>query len=191
MPTTFIRALAVSASLLALCAAPQTASALDTAGMAIYAEGGSAPHGAGTTHIASVGVMLPWTPSFLPAGGSHSAYWDLFAAHWQADERNGDGRHGYTQLGAIATWRYRFDTGLSPWFAEAGIGALMMDNVYRTPAREFSTAFQFTEVLGVGRSFGSGQAHELSLRFQHISNGGIKSPNPGENTWRLRYAYRF
>lgn len=176
---------------MALYAAPQTALALDTAGMAVYAEGGSAPHGDATTHIASVGVMLPWSPSFLPSGGAQSAYWDVFAAHWQADERNGYGHHSYTQLGAIATWRYRFDAGRSPWFAEAGIGALLMDNVYRTPSREFSTAFQFTEVLGVGHSFGNRQEHELSLRFQHISNGGIKSPNPGENTWRVRYAYRF
>lgn len=175
-----------------LCAIPQSALALDTAGMAVYAEGGSAPHGsAATTRIASIGVMLPWSPSFLSSSGAQSAYWDVFVANWQADERNGFGHHSYTQLGAIATWRYRFDAGQSPWFAEAGIGALVMDNVYKTPSREFSTAFQFTEVLGVGRSFGSRQEHELSMRFQHVSNGGIKRPNPGENTWRVRYAYRF
>lgn len=191
MRSQFLRALSVHASLLIVCAAPGAASALDMTGMAIYGEAGSAPHGDATTHIASAGVMVPWSPSFLPSGGASSAYWDLFVAHWQAKEFGGDGHQSYTQLGAIATWRYRFDAGRSPWFGEAGLGALAMDKVYRTPAREFSTAFQFTEVFGLGRNFGSRQEHALSLRFQHISNGGIKSPNPGENTWRVRYAYRF
>jgi lipid A 3-O-deacylase len=87
--------------------------------------------------------------------------------------------------------RYRFGDGGSPWFAEGGVGATLMDRIYRTPDRSFSTAFQFTEVLGIGRSFGEKGAHEVSLRVQHFSNAGIKKPNPGETFLRLRYAYRF
>ena len=81
--------------------------------------------------------------------------------------------------------------GQSPWFAEAGIGGTLMDSLYRTTSREFSTAFQFTEQIGVGRNFGERGEHELSVRLQHVSNGGIKEPNPGENFWRVRYLYRF
>ena len=67
----------------------------------------------------------------------------------------------------------------------------MMDSIYRTASREFSTTFQFTEQLGGGRNFGSRGEHEVSVRVQHFSNGGIKEPNPGENFWQVRYLYRF
>ena len=66
-----------------------------------------------------------------------------------------------------------------------------MDHLYKTPDRTFSTAFQFTEVLGVGRSFCENGKHELTLRLQHFSNAGIKKPNPGENFVRVRYTYHF
>jgi lipid A 3-O-deacylase len=66
-----------------------------------------------------------------------------------------------------------------------------MDRTYHTPERQFSTNFQFTEVIGVGLSLGEHGQHELGFRFQHFSNGGIKKPNPGETFVRARYTYRF
>lgn len=88
----------------------------------------------------------------------------------------------------IATLRYRFAGGQSPWFVDAGVGATLFNHVYRTSDREFSTAFQFTEVLGMGFT---ADPHEFALRLQHISNADIRKPNPGENLVRLRYSYRF
>ena len=32
---------------------------------------------------------------------------------------------------------------------------------------------------------------EVSLRFQHFSNAGIKEPNPGENFFQVRYSSRY
>jgi lipid A 3-O-deacylase len=122
--------------------------------------------------------------------GALTGYWDVFISNWHAPALD-DGPRNYAQIGALYTWRYRFGAGSSPWFAEGGIGGSVMDHVYKTPDRSFSTAFQFTEVLGVGRSFGENGAHELSLRVQHFSNAGIKKPNPGETFLRLRYTYHF
>ena len=65
------------------------------------------------------------------------------------------------------------------------------DRRYTTPDRGFSTRFNFVSQLGVGRSFGNDGRHELSVRVQHHSNGGIRSPNPGEDFVQLRYAYRY
>ncbi len=59
------------------------------------------------------------------------------------------------------------------------------------PSAGFSTRLNFVSQPGVGRSFGSDGRHKLSLRFQHYSNAGIKSPNPGEDFLQLRYAWRF
>ena len=63
--------------------------------------------------------------------------------------------------------------------------------LYETDRKRFSTTFNFGDHLAVGRNFGQRSEHELSLRLQHFSNGGIKHPNPGEDFIQLRYAYRF
>ena len=163
----------------------------DNATRGAYFEGGHSAHGEqGSTNTAAVGVTLPFSFHEHATGGPLSSYWDLYVSRWNANALDDGPRH-YVQIGAIYTWRYRFSQGQSPWFAEAGIGGTVMDHVYRTPDRSFSTAFQFTEVLGVGRSFGENGRHEVALRVQHVSNAGIKKPNPGENFLKLRYTYRF
>ncbi|VTU14275.1 Lipid A 3-O-deacylase (PagL) [Variovorax sp. SRS16] len=167
------------------------AAAFDDQSNGIYVEAGRAPHGDTGTNAMEVGLVTPWAygPSVL--GGPLSFYGDFFLSQWRAPQASGPGHHGYTQIGAIANWRWRLDDGASPWFAEAGIGATVLDGIYRTPHRQFSTAFQFTEQIGIGRNFGARGQHELSLRLQHFSNADIKRPNPGENFLRVRYLYRF
>jgi hypothetical protein len=66
-----------------------------------------------------------------------------------------------------------------------------MDRLYRTDHKEFSTRFNFYDTIGIGRSFGDHRQHEVSLRWAHVSNAGIKEPNPGENFIQLRYARQF
>ncbi|MDM0075309.1 acyloxyacyl hydrolase [Variovorax sp. J2P1-59] len=156
----------------------------------VYLEAGQAPHSEGNTDSMSIGLVVPWGRWASEPPGALSFYWDFFASAWRAPEPGGDKRN-YAQVGVIANWRWRFSQGESPWFVDAGIGGTVMDSLYRTTSREFSTAFQFTEQVSVGRNFGSQREHEVSLRFQHVSNGGIKEPNPGENFWRVRYLYRF
>jgi lipid A 3-O-deacylase len=173
------------------CLPGTEAHAFEDSARGIYFEGGRAPHGdKGASNSATVGVTLPWSFRQPVHEGALTSYWDLFASHWRGPAID-DGAHSYTQIGAIYTWRYRFDGGRSAWFAEGGVGGTLMDHLYKTPDRTFSTAFQFTEVLGVGRSFGENGKHELTLRLQHFSNGGYKKPNPGENFVRLRYTYHF
>jgi hypothetical protein len=53
------------------------------------------------------------------------------------------------------------------------------------------TAFQFADMAGVGMQFGSHQQYQAGYRFQHISNGGIKEPNPGINFHQLYLQYNF
>lgn len=153
---------------------------------AIYGEIGRVPRGTGNTDVWAVGVMLPSRPAFW----NTRWYWDVFASQWRAPNAAGT-RGNHVQIGSIATLRYHFDSSGSPWFVEGGLGGTLMNKRYVVPEREFSTCFQFTELVGVGRSFGDQGQHELSLRVQHFSNGGIKKPNPGENFVRIRYAHRF
>jgi len=46
-------------------------------------------------------------------------------------------------------------------------------------------------MLGFGLGFGEKGQYELSYRYQHISNGDIKTPNNGMNLHLLRLGYSF
>lgn len=181
----FFRCIAATATLSSALAAH----AFDESpGPSVYAEGG---WGEKNVSAAAIGVNLPFLEPRPLWGTQFSAYADLFLSGWHVASEVGDRRRNYVQIGAIATGRFRFDEGRSPWFAEVGIGATLLNHVFHAGDRNFSTAFQFTEVLGVGRNFGARGEHEVSLRLQHVSNGAIKQPNPGQNFARLRYAYRY
>jgi lipid A 3-O-deacylase len=167
------------------------ASAFEDGSPAFYFEAGRAPHNDTSTRSLTIGAVLPWGRQHLVWGTQVTTYADLFLSQWRAPRANRDGHHNYSQLGVVAGWRFRFDEGASPWFFEAGLGGTSMNDRYESPDRSFSTRFQFTEQLGVGRNFGTRGEHELSLRIQHFSNGGIRKPNPGENFYKVRYLYRF
>ena len=177
------------AGCLALSAAASAATSDETKG--VYVEGGHAPSSSGHTDSVTVGLAVPQGSPWTWWGGGVSFYWDFFVSGWRATEPNRIDKKNYAQIGGIANLRYRFGEGASPWFAEAGLGGTVMNTLYRIPDHEFSTAFQFTEQLSIGRSFGQQREHEVSLRVQHFSNGRIKEPNPGENFVRVRYMYRF
>ncbi|CAN5878373.1 hypothetical protein BH11PSE13_BH11PSE13_13940 [soil metagenome] len=169
-----------------------SAHAFEDQSIGLYGEGGRAVRGGetGGTNSATIGVMVPWTPITSLRTASMSTYLDVFVTNWHVTPVVPDGHRNYLQIGVIPILRYRFADGTSPWFVEGGIGATLMNHLYRTPEHQFGTAFQFTEALGLGRSFGDRGQHEISLRVQHFSNAGIKEPNPGENFYKIRYAYR-
>lgn len=171
--------------------AQPSAWAFDDAKRSAYLEGGVAPHGQGDTDSVSVGVQLPWLPEHrLFSAAATPLYWDLFASNWHAPSAGG-GYSNFAQVGALVVLRYRFDQTRSPWFVEGGLGGSVTDRVYHSSVHTFSTAFQFTEVLGVGYSFDALGGTEVSLRVQHFSNADIKRPNPGETFVRVRGAVHF
>jgi lipid A 3-O-deacylase len=153
---------------------------------AFIAEGGVTVHG---TYSLTAGVTWPWAWHRVSHNGEWTGMTELFVSRWSG--RLAGGREELTQVGLAPIVRYRFDHGRSDWFGEGGIGVSTMDRLYRTDRKSFSTRFNFYDVIGVGRSFGARREHELSLRFAHVSNAGLKKPNPGENFVQLRYAHSF
>jgi lipid A 3-O-deacylase len=172
------------AGALGACVACGSALAADEASRSFFiAPGGLTAHG---TSSLTAGVALPafWRSS----SGAWSAHAEGFVSYWNAPQVAG-GHKNFWQVGLQPVLRYRF--GGSPVFAEAGIGATFMDDVYTSRRKTFSTRFQFQDTLGVGMSLGARREHEVGLRFSHFSNAGIKHPNPGENFVQLRYAHSF
>ena len=142
-------------------------------------------------HVASGGLGLTWDWGWRSqsAVGTVTGYTELGLGRWETRGRASD--EGFSTVGVTPMLRL-YPQGMDAgWFAEAGIGANAISPHYRNGTREFSTTFNFGDVLGVGRRFGRNNAHELVLRIEHFSNAGISHPTPGENFAQVRYAFRF
>ncbi len=157
-------------------------------GPALYLQAGRAR---GDTDALTLGATLPWKSFRHELWGSElSGHWDLYVSRWSFDALPGGSGHS-TLLGVTPVLRLTPEQGRSAFFVEAGIGATIADKRYRTPEREFSTRFNFASHLGAGLRLGARRQHEVMLRVQHVSNAGIKHPNPGNNFVQLRYALHF
>lgn len=152
-------------------------------------------------HLESAGARF----GFYPFGaGSHFYQAEMFAnealpwdwdlgARWRLLSR-GDGSLGW--LGeadanaAIASVGPTLTLAREnlPFSFEGGVGATMIS---RSDFRDknFGESFQFTSHLGVNFDFASHL--RLSYRFQHMSNAGLSSHNPGLNLNMFGLSYLF
>jgi lipid A 3-O-deacylase len=154
----------------------------------VFVQGGGGEDDVG---VASIGATWPFAWRASALGGEFTSHGEVFLSQWSADARTGGGRDTYLQLGLVPMLRWRPAAGQSPWFVEAGIGVSVLDQRFATPEKTFSTRLNFSDNLAVGRIFGDRGQHELSLRWQHTSNAGIKKPNPGLDLVLVRYGMRF
>lgn len=149
--------------------------------------------GPGRTGASMAGAGLVWDWDFerMRRKSELTAHTELLVNHWRLDDPAG-GKQGLTQLVLLPSLRMRLDRGRSPWFLELGIGASFLDKHLLTPDKEFSTRWNFYDMLGVGYSLGGVDGtHEVGLRWTHTSNAGIRKPNPGQDFLQLRFVHRF
>ena len=153
----------------------------------VYLQAAAAEH---SSYAATFGITLPWRDWQTSLWGAQvRGYWDLSLSQWASDGAAG---HRHTTVVEVTpSFRLVPDAGRSALFLDAGIGATWSSRRYIAQDKAFSTSFNFATHLGVGYAFGDQRQHELQLRLQHVSNGGIKKPNPGENFVQLRYALHF
>ncbi|GAD21240.1 acyloxyacyl hydrolase [Acidovorax sp. MR-S7] len=176
------------ALLLSACAMSPALAQDASHGPSLYVQGNWAERG---TDALTLGTTLPWSGwSKSLWGGELRGHWDIYLSRWSFDAAPGRSDN-LTLLGVTPTFRLRPDEGRSAWFWEAGIGATLASRRYVAAHHEFSTRFNFASHVGVGINLGAQRQHELLLRVQHVSNAGIKHPNPGENFVQLRYALHF
>lgn len=171
----------------ALCAA--TGAFAQARDMGIYGQVGSGDY---RTRSATVG----FTQSLRSADAVANSPWDFIGqfevGEWYV-QRQADGqRKFFTQIGFTPVLRYTFGGGgVKGVFVEIGVGVNWITPHFQAGDERFSTAFNFGDHLGVGGRFGAKGEHEVSLRFQHFSNAGIKNPNPGIDFAQVRYAWHF
>ncbi|TWO71181.1 acyloxyacyl hydrolase [Caenimonas sedimenti] len=153
---------------------------------AYYLQGGWSRH-----HAASATVGAVWDADWRHSvwGLQASVQGEVFLSAWRAEDFS-KGHQWFYQAGLLPVLRLRPAEGRSPWFLEGGIGLSYTNRPYITPIKQFSTKFNFYDIVGLGYSFDGGR-QEIGLRYVHISNADIRKPNPGEDFVLLRYARRF
>ena len=90
-------------------------------------------------------------------------------------EYDADRTEGYGALALYRLSRYREGQGI---YLEAGLGAQYSTQATHDARLQLNT----TPTFGAGYRFRTGgRAVELGVRYYHVSNGGRKNPNGGQN----------
>jgi hypothetical protein len=157
--------------LILLLCLPCCALALD--GVAV--EGG---RGTGRTDLLRVGLQWRGHDKWFEHSGWHIAhYMDVALGGWN------NGHHTVYDLGVTPVFRFQ-RTGGS--YFEAAIGFHAISELEFENNRETSTRFQFGDHVGAGLVRGR---YDFGVRLQHLSNAGIRNPNPGINFIIFRVQY--
>ncbi len=173
--------------LAALLLSPSITLAADIRPDGVFVQGG-----AGDPHVGQLAAGAVWDwpwPSRVIGDERFDAQVEVAIGRWRV-ERPAT-QESNLQVGITPTLRYTFQPAQrKSWFLEGGIGVNFISPTYRNGGIRFSTEFNFGDHLALGWRNRSGFVQEISLRFQHFSNGGIRTPNPGENFLQLRLTSR-
>jgi len=161
----------------------EAANAFDSASIEV----GAGDH----TKLVRAGAQWNWEKQWWQSNGTHiSGYWDATFAQWRNNHHQNVPGNSQTiaVLGITPVFRAQRDNqkGL---YAEAGIGAHLLSELYDNAGRKLSTRFQFGDHVGVGYVFENNL--DLGIKIQHFSNGSIKKPNSGVDFAVIRIRHRF
>lgn len=182
------RNLTAAVSFFALCSvAANPCYAADAASFA--SDGASFELGKGVGEGAEmwrIGVTRDWKKKWLEVGNWHlGGYWEAQIGQW-----SGSNKRSISDLGLTPVFRIQQTSlsAISP-YVEGAIGFHVITPTALDENRHFGGAFQFGDHVGAGARFGERGRYDLGLRFQHLSNGGIKKPNDGINFLQVRLLY--
>jgi hypothetical protein len=162
-----IRKIGAAAGALLLFSFSSAAQSLD----GVFVEAG---YGDDSTSLLRAGITYRWRERPLPQGQWRLAgYWEIGAGIWDNFEES------TTDLGVTPVFRLQ----RSQFYVEAAIGVHLVHSDISTRG---NPALQGGSHAGAGLHLGK---YDFGLRVQHLSNGGVSKPNPGNNFWLLRFQY--
>jgi lipid A 3-O-deacylase len=130
----------------------------------VFVEAG---YGDDSTSLLRAGITYRWREQRV------AGYWEIGAGIWDNVEET------TVDIGATPVFRLQ----RSQFYVEAGIGVHL---IHAHVSTEGNIALQFGSHAGVGVNSGK---YDFGLRLQHLSNGGLSSPNPGNNFMLVRFRY--
>ena len=98
----------------------------------------------------------------------------------------GEQSRALLSLGPV--WRWESGHRNSPWFLDLGLAPTALSGG-KFDGRDLGGNLHFTSSAEIGRSFGKNSSSTISLRLQHLSNGGLNDTNPGLDTIFLGFSY--
>ena len=160
------------------------------AGSAAAVDGVSFEGGQGdSATMGRIGLQWNHGKQWLKGNQWHlGGYWDLAVGHWRRDALPSQNSN-LSEIGITPVLRLQPNDGRG-FYGEAGIGVHLLSKT-QLGGKRFGTSFQFGNHIGVGYRFGEKSALDLGLRYQHLSNAGIKQPNNGINFTQVRLQYWF
>jgi lipid A 3-O-deacylase len=119
----------------------------------------------------------------LGDGWALGGYWEFSVGGWQDKER-------VSAIGAMPVFRIERTYGSVVPYLDGAVGLNLLSQVDAT-GRVAASRLERADHLGAGLRFGEQRRHELGLRLQHLSDGGVARPSPGMVFGQVRYQYNF
>lgn len=143
------------------------------------------------TQMLRIGTQWVWNGQWWQSNHTHiGGYWDLSLAQWREKNYAGsaDEHKNLVSVGITPVFRFQNDSKTG-FYTELGIGLHLLSDSYNNNRRSLSGNLQFGDHIGIGYVFANNL--DISLKFQHFSNGGIKEPNDGVNFAVLKVGKTF
>lgn len=138
----------------------------------------------------AISVQWDWERRWFTEGDWWlGGYWELDGSYWKGKDH---GANDIYSLGITPVLRLQRSAinNIMPYI-ELGVGAHVLSEKTVNDDKRLGTNFQFGDHLGAGIRFGQDLNYDLGYRFQHYSNAGLSSNNPGINFHELRIRYSF
>jgi len=143
------------------------------------------------TSIVKIAVQQSWlSDESWFAEHNLDTYWEASVADIEGrkyQDREGQ-KQSFVDFGLTPVFRYR-GASKRGLFAELGVGANYFTQKYDNNGSQLASNFEFGDHIGLGYLFSNNI--EVTLKFQHFSDAGIKEPNSGLNMGLIKIAYPF
>jgi hypothetical protein len=184
LTTRFRTTLALGAALLAACSLAHAADYVPSVQLGYGWDD--------SNHVQKVEVAFQWNSGYAwgnPEGWLVGLAWEVNVARWHSTSHENPRNPWEFGVSPVVTLAWRRHTWVP--FMEISVGPRLLTETRTSDDHVISTAFQFGEYVGAGLSFGKTQQFTAGYRFQHVSNGGIKEPNPGTTFHSFYVRYKF
>lgn len=136
-----------------------------------------------STTVYRIGTQVDFGSRWLQSSTGHlGGYWDAGYTYWEGDETAAN-----HSLSLSPVFVYEFTGQRFRPYIEAGVGVAAFTST-EVEDNDLGSSFQFEDRLGVGVRFAD---QEFGVRVIHYSNGGLKQPNDGVETYTVHYRVRF
>lgn len=154
----------------------------------VFLEAGSG----NATNMARAGAIVNFERQWFTEGEwLVTGFWEASAGIWRGHSA-ATNNQTITDIAITPVFRLQQKnlSGVAPYL-EGAIGFHLITPTFINDNRRFGSAFQFGDHVGAGVRFGDHYQYDLALRYQHLSNGGIKKPNQGINLSQIHLTYHF